>query len=349
MRFLRCARRLPALLLIALALLPLAAAAQESHGFLRDRIRQRLLERQQAKPAPAASTDVDSPITRPGTYTFSLQHDGLTRLYRVHVPPQYDGSTPLPLLVALHGGGGDMTLQADDRYYGQISQSDRRGFIVAFPNGYSAFASGKLATWNAGRCCAAARDRHVDDVGFIRAMVGHLAQQLHVDRRRVYATGMSNGAMLAYRLACEMPDTFRAIAAVAGTDNTTACAPQRPVSVLHIHAQDDDHVLFNGGAGATFRNEALVTDFVSVPDTIAKWARLDHCGAPARRTLDKPGAYCDLRAPCDGGTRVQLCVTATGGHSWPGGVKPRGGTEAPSQALSANDAMWEFFDALPRE
>src|SRR5437763_1028874 len=76
------------------------------------------------------------------------------------------------------------------------------------------------------------------------------AGQLNIDRTRIFATGMSNGGMMAYRLACDMPDVFKAIASVAGTDSTTACNPRSPIAILHIHAKDDDHVLFGGGAGA---------------------------------------------------------------------------------------------------
>ena len=154
---------------------------------------------------------------------------------------------------------------------------------------------------------------------------------------------MSNGAMMSYRLACEMSDVFKAIAPVAGTDNTHRCSPENPVPVLHIHARNDSHVLFDGGAGPGVRDPATVTDFASVPDTVAKWARLNGCAAEPRRVLDKPGAYCEAYSPCQARAEVLLCVTETGGHSWPGGTKRRG-SEPPSQALSANELMWEFFD-----
>src|SRR5690606_6342607 len=103
-----------------------------------------------------------------------------------------------------------------------------------------------------------------DDVGFLKAVIADLGRRLRIDASRVYATGMSNGGMMAYRLACEASDVFRGIAAVAGTDNTRNCRPARPVPVLHIHARDDDRVLFEGGAGDVFRNEAAAADFISV-------------------------------------------------------------------------------------
>jgi polyhydroxybutyrate depolymerase len=161
----------------------------------------------------------------------------------------------------------------------------------------------------------------------------------------VYAIGMSNGAMMAYRLACEAGDVFHGIMAVAGTDNTHSCTPRQPVPVLHIHAHNDDTVLFNGGAGPKLGRGELAADFVAVPDSIAKWVKLDHAGPQARRVLTVPGAYCDLYEAGKGGAPVKLCVTETGGHSWPGGQKARG-EQPPSQAIRANDLMWEFFSAL---
>lgn len=285
-------------------------------------------------------------IDQPGDYTFSIRHDGLPRMYRVHVPQSYSPAHPAPLLLSFHGGGGDMDHQADDHHYGQITKSEAEGFIAVFPNGYSRLPSGRFATWNAGTCCALARDRQVDDVGFVRAIIANVTRQLNIDRRRIYATGMSNGAMMAYRLACEMSDTFQAIAAVAGTDNTLHCTPAQPVSVLHLHAQNDDRVLFNGGAGQQFRDTSTVANFVSVPATVSKWVGLNGCSPAPQRVRTTPDAYCDLYAQCRGKANVELCVTETGGHSWPGGTKLRG-SEPASQALSANDVMWTFFNSRP--
>jgi polyhydroxybutyrate depolymerase len=275
---------------------------------------------------------------------FNLEHGGLTRTYKVHSPPSYKKETPLPLLIALHGGGGDMNYQSTEKYYHQISKSDSTGFIVAFPNGFSRF-GGKLATWNAGNCCGKGRDNNVDDVGFIKAMIEKISSDYSIDKKKIFITGMSNGGMMTYRIACELSDVITGIASVAGTDNTISCSPTHPVSVLHIHAKDDDHVLFNGGAGqGSFRNEKQVTNFTSVPATIAKWVKFNGCSDKPKRILEKSGAWCDLYSGCKSNVHVQLCVTETGGHSWPGGEKVRAGKGGtPSTAISANDVMWDFF------
>ena len=315
---------------------------------LRENIKDRMIERLENQPAPQTTASVMDRIVKPGDYYFSIPHGGLTRFYRVHVPPSYTPSRPTPLLFAFHGGGGDMNYMADNSHYGLLTKSDQTGYILVFPNGYSNFQSGKLATWNGGDCCGGARDKNIDDTGFVRKIIDNLNRQMNIDRGRIYAIGMSNGGMMSYRLACEMADTFRAIASVTGTDNMPVCNPSRPISILHIHALDDTHVLFNGGAGEdAFRDISKVTDFTSVPETISRWQKRNSCtSASARREriLNVDGAFCDLLGPCSGGTRVQLCVTDTGGHSWPGGAAIRDKT--PSRAISANDEIWKFFEGL---
>lgn len=271
---------------------------------------------------PKPSTDTQSKIVKPGDYAFVFQHGGRPRTYRVHVPARYDSATAAPVLVALHGGDG-MDSKAGNAYYGLMSKSDREGFIAVFPDGYSK-SPGQPASWNAGKCCGAAREDNVDDVEFIRQVVSNVFGQVYIDRQRIYATGVSNGAMMAYRLACEMPEVFRAVAVVAATDQTASCTPRNPVSVLHIHAKDDKLVPLTGATS-----------------TAAKWAQLNGCRQAPERTLEMAGAYCDAYSYCRGQSEVQLCVTDTGGHSWPGGTVAR--KERPSQAISATTVMWDFL------
>jgi polyhydroxybutyrate depolymerase len=309
------------------SLLPVAHAEDT----LRDRLKARLEQRKAERGTEATAA------------LQSLTVQGRTVL--VHVPATLDTSQPAPLVLALHGGGGHAEYMADDARYGLQAKADEAGFIVAFPNGYSKLPGGKFATWNAGGCCGDARDRQVDDVGFARAVVAAVQARWRVDAGRVFATGMSNGGMLAHRLACDAADVFRAVASVAGTDATERCTPSRPISVLHIHARDDTHVLFGGGAGpGAFRDTSKVMNFVSVPETISRWVARDRCTGPAQRTWEVPGAYCETTTGCADGREVQLCVTETGGHSWPGAGTVRRGKAPASKALDANDAIWRFFE-----
>jgi polyhydroxybutyrate depolymerase len=155
---------------------------------------------------------------------------------------------------------------------------------------------------------------------------------------------MSNGGLMSHRLACEMADTFKAIAPVAGTDNTTECHPSRPVSVIMFHAKDDHYILFNGGAAkAAFKDSTKVAEFTYVPETISRWVKRNGCNPTPQLVLQTPSAYFDLYSQCADNAQVEFCVTETCGHSWPGGFKrPRGG-ELTSKAISDNDLMWDFF------
>ncbi len=334
--------RLTPMPLVLAASLMLAACGAAGEGTLRERLRERIAERQAARDAASdpAVTPVSRRIEGPGDYRFEIQHGGMTRSYRIHVPRGFSPSRPVPLVFSFHGGGANMDIQADDRYYGLISKANEAGFVAVFPNGYSPLPSGKLATWNAGNCCGGAREKDIDDVGFVREVLRHLKSQLPVDEQRIFTSGMSNGAQFSHRLACEMADTFRGIASVAGSDGTARCAPSRPVNILEIHAKDDDFMNFDGGVG---RNSRTKTDFVSTPETVARWVRRNACSPQPRRVLDKPGAYCEQYEGCRDGVRVRLCVTETGGHSWPGGIKVRSG-EPGSTAISATDMMWDFFN-----
>jgi polyhydroxybutyrate depolymerase len=310
------------------------AAAQRLGRF------RQLMEHAQERRGQRPADPNPTAMTAPGDYRFSFVHAGVTREYLVHVPMTYRG-TPTPMLVALHGGGGDADFQADDSKYKLISKSEQAGFIAVFPNGYSRMPSGILATWNAGACCGAAQKNDVDDVGFLREVIQRVERQAKVDRARVFMTGMSNGALMSWRMACEASGLVRGIAPVEGTDNTTACKPSQPVAVIEFHSADDDHVPFNGGRGVGPSS----TTFASVRATQAKWVQLDHANPSARRVLIVPGAHCDLHLAKSGGAPVELCLTDAGGHSWPGGGKQQG-RKQPSMAINANDLMWSFFSSL---
>jgi polyhydroxybutyrate depolymerase len=311
-----------------------AALAQRSTGRL-----QQIIEHARDRRAKPADDPSMTSISAPGDYRFSFVHDGIRREYLVHVPRSYHGG-PTPMLVALHGGGGDADFEADDSKYGLISKSEQAGFIAVFPNGYSTFPSGILATWNAGACCGKAANDHVDDVGFLRETIHRVEKQARIDPGRVFVTGMSNGAMMSWRLACEAPEV-RAIAPVAGTDMTPDCRPARPVPVIEFHAADDDHVPFNGGFGVGPSH----ANMTSVASTQAKWIAIDRAQPHWRRVVSVPGAHCDEHEAEAGGAKVELCVTDTGGHSWPGGGTQQG-RKQPSRAISANDLMWQFFSSL---
>lgn len=293
-----------------------------------------------AEPSRVTSQAVTDVSMGAGDYEYTVMLDEVERRYLIHVPPSYDKKQALPLVLYYHGGGGNMNHSA--RAYGWKETADREGFIVVFTNGDSRLPQDKFATWNAGNCCGYARDAKIDDVGYTKLVIKDIESKFLIDANRIFATGMSNGGIMSYRLACEMAETFRAVASVAGTDGMATCTPIQPISVLHIHAKDDDHVLIGGGAGSeAFRDLDTVADFLSVDDTIARWVKRNNMNPTPERVLKVSGAYCDLYTSAENSAQVKLCVTETGGHSWPGSRAARG--KSPSRAIIANDVIWDFF------
>ncbi len=269
----------------------------------------------------------------------SFEYQGRTREYLVHLPPAASGDTALPLVLSLHGGGGDADNQA--RTSGLNITADRAGFIVVYPEGITRFRH-HLRTWNAGNCCGYALTEKVDDVGFIRALLARLANEVRYDRHRVYATGLSNGGMMAYRLACEMTDQLAAIAPVAGALNVAECRPTVPMPVMIFHGTADQHVLYEGGQPRRQADWSHPRTDRSVEQARDFWVTYNRCTTPPKTTTVGHvvrQAYTD----CAADSEVEVVTILGGGHAWPGGLAGWRGGDPPTREISANDLMWEFF------
>jgi polyhydroxybutyrate depolymerase len=211
-------------------------------------------------------------------------------------------------------------------------------FIAVYPQG-SGVLSTKLLTWNATTCCGYAMQHRIDEVAFVRAVLDDLEANFQVDRARVYATGISNGGMMAYLSACALADRFAAIAVVAGELTTADCRPTRPVSVIVIHGTADQNLPYDGGVGA----KALARHAVrSVRFAVDFWRLHDGCRDAA--VSERAGTVMRERyAPCASGSEVELITVEGGGHSWPGGARLARFLDEPSAALDASDVIWTFF------
>jgi polyhydroxybutyrate depolymerase len=275
----------------------------------------------------------------------SIDVAGTPRTYIVHLPNNHAPAQPAPLVFVFHGGGGNATNAG--RMSGMDTKADKEGFIGVYPNGTGGRANAILLTWNAWRCCGAALDNKVDDVGFIRALVDAVARDYPVDRKRVYATGLSNGGMLAYRVGCELGDVFAAIAPVAGALNSDDCRAGPRVSVIVFHGTADKHVRFEGGEPWTAFDRHKRTDN-SVQFAIDTWKQRDGCQAPPERR--RTGSVIHTSYACADGTAVELYAVEGQGHAWPGGQKGVrfGNVDAPTTEISATDLMWEFFARHPK-
>ena len=260
-----------------------------------------------------------------GDHDRSVAFGGATRTYIVHVPPRVSEGRPLPLVLAFHGGGG--SAPGFKAYAGLDALADRVGFLVVYPDG-SGRLGRRLLTWNAGGCCGYAAAQNVDDVGFALAVLRDVARNVAVDPARVYATGHSNGAMMAYRMAIDASDRIAAIAPVAGAMQAAGFPPPRPVPVLHVHSVDDPRALYGGGLGPPFPGTQNRVTHRAVEPELQKWVVLDRCPSEPRtvehRTTPSRGAPDHTATllvwgPCAAGTEVQLWKLTDAGHGWPGG------------------------------
>lgn len=292
-----------------------------------------------------------TPRLQPGDFDFGLSFQDLERTYKLHVPPQPAIARALPLVIMLHGGMG--TANGAATWYGWNEQSDQSGFLVAYPQGVS-------DTWNAEHCCGGAYRDGVDDVGFLVAVIADVQSRTPVDSRRVYVTGMSNGGMMAYRIAAERPDLIAAIGPVAGAIGGQANAssplqiiptPAAPVPVMIFHGTADQNVLYDGGETVAGLVEGRID--LSVDEAVSFWVQANDADTTPTDTSNESGnvlrrAY----AGKDGYGDVIRYAIVGQGHAWPGGLTPSVGPipigDPPSTEISATATLWEFFASHPK-
>ena len=271
------------------------------------------------------------------------------RRYLLYVPRQRaSGWERWPVVLAFHGGGS--TAEAMVEFCGLNETAETHGFVVAYPSG-TGRTDGAL-TWNGGNCCGRAQKDGVDDVGFARDVLDDLASLLPIDAGSVFATGMSNGAMLAYRLAAELADRIAAIAPVAGPMGTCDCRPSRPVGVCHFHGTRDEFAPLVGGIGVRSLSKAR---FFSVAHSIMNWVRANGCDwTPEVRELpllvdDGTRVVRATHAAGVGGAEVVLHTIHGAGHTWPGRETFLTMLGPITRNISANEEMWSFFRRHRRE
>lgn len=272
----------------------------------------------------------------PGDHHLAIQSGGRTRDYVLHIPPDLPAG-PRPLVLELHGGGG--TAQNTERLTGLQAETDPRGWLVVRPNGVD-------RQWNDGRPEVRAG---IDDVAFVAAVLDDLAARMAVDPARVYATGISNGALMSGRLACELADRFAAIGQVAGTQGVAAaagCHPVRPVSVLLISGTADPLVPFGGGPiGPVLGIGAARGTVISADAHIAAWVARDRAGDPETTTLGPDTIVTRYRAAT--GAEVAFYRVEGAGHTWPGGRQylPKALVGSTTRTFSASQVTVAFFAA----
>jgi polyhydroxybutyrate depolymerase len=262
------------------------------------------------------------------------------RSYSFDAPEESAGEVrPLPLVFALHPlllNGSQMRVLSG--FEKRISRE--RPFVVVYPSGIG-------NSWNAGECCGDGKTKQIDDVGFVRRVLEDLTEEFCIDETRVYATGFSNGGFLAHRLACEMSDSFTAIAAVAGTLGIpgASCNPSRAVPVLQIHGTEDALVPIAGGAPKVPFGSSFGT-FQAPRASVDVWREKNRCGEE-RETFAAGVTRC-VASQCAEGTAVEYCEITGGGHQWPG-TEPLPAMGRQTKDLHATDKVLSFLfsHALP--
>jgi polyhydroxybutyrate depolymerase len=266
-----------------------------------------------------------------GNRSGTVEAGGLTREFFVHVPSDYDGKTSLPLVLVLHGA--TQSAEGIERMSGMSAAADKERFLAVYPRGL-----GRLPSWNAGACCGYAMEHHVDDVGFLNALIGKLERDYVVNPKRIFATGISNGGMMSYRLACELGGKIAAIAPVEGAQNSD-CHPANPVSVIVFHGTADRLVPFDGGP-TPFQKDPHHAH-PSVASSTAFWVKQDGCLLTALRE-ESEEAHIEAYSGCKEGTAVTVYAIEGGRHIWPG-------TRFSRNDVPATSLMWSFFAQHPKQ
>jgi polyhydroxybutyrate depolymerase len=245
----------------------------------------------------------------------SLSVNGLERSYNLYIPAGLDSSRPAPLVFVFHGYSMDAASMVT--ITGLNSIADVSKFILVYPTGTGA--AGQLS-WNAGTCCGYASENSVDETAFVRQIITDVGTIARVDPQRIYASGFSNGAFMAYRLACEMPDTFAAIAPVSGGLKFYPCMPGNKISVIHFHGLNDNVVPYADGVEAG----------------LAIFTQVDGCTGSTQSELN-PVVTHTIDTSCQDDTAVELYTVKTLGHTWPS-----------QYVLPVSQIIWDFFQAHPK-
>ncbi|HEY1829591.1 MAG TPA: PHB depolymerase family esterase [Acidimicrobiales bacterium] len=312
----------------------------------------------------AAATSARHPVlaSMAGSYVFTLKFDGLTRGYRLHVPPAAIYGQPLPLVLNLHGA--TQNGQLEEITSDMDANADMNGYLVAYPDGTriakvltpDPIAKQAQYSWNAGMCCGLPVTKHIDDVGFLEKVIADIAARTPVNLRRVYMTGISNGGMMAYAMAAEASGHVAAIASVSGQVEIPTIHPTRSVPTMEFHSVNDPIALFNG----TPNKDPKLR--LSVMEGIDQWVKADGCSSTPHDGPTMVGAAGSISegetatlvtySHCRDNAQVVLWRFTGSGHVWPGSTLNTGpkknwilaGVGRGIVLVNANETMWQFFE-----
>ena len=277
-----------------------------------------------ASPQTSAPTVNAAKRVAPGNYVEEITSSNQVRRYRLHVPTNYASGGPLPLVISLHGYNSNAEQQES---VSQMSaKAEAVGFIAVYPEGL-----GNPQSWRFGSSAEGAVD-----VGFIRDLIQHLQRQWSISPNRIYVTGISNGAEMGYRLACDLSDTIAAVGLVAGGyPPFKDCQPTHPVPAVAFHGTADNLMPYEGRPPV----------FLPVQEWATSWAARNGCDKTPRVTYQKGEVTGETWSNCHDGADVVLYTITGKGHSWPGSNMP---AQITTQDVVATDAIWQFFATHPK-
>jgi polyhydroxybutyrate depolymerase len=261
----------------------------------------------QSTPPGTSSGTCDKQPPAKLAYKLTIQHGGRSRTALIHVPPGYTGKTAVPL--AFNNHGSMCTADFQRRMSHLDEWADKRGVITVTPQG----TGGLIPGWNVGNSPQAYIYDKVDDVGFFKALIARLEQDLCIDDRRIYCAGFSLGGSMCYRLSCDMADKIAAIASVSGPDGTKTCTPSRAVPLLHIHGTSDGFASYK----ADYSDKSCPNH--GAEGCVMRHAKRTGCSPTTKVTFTKGKVSCKTYQGCPQNGEATLCTVTGGGHTWPGG------------------------------
>ncbi|MEM8857812.1 MAG: PHB depolymerase family esterase [Chloroflexota bacterium] len=281
----------------------------------------------------SAEAEIESvDLVQTGTYTNTLEADGLERMYLLHVPESANSPDPLPLLLNLHGFTG--TSESQLGYADFRAIADREGIILVYPQGTLL---NNDTHWNVGSWTSAST---VDDTAFLSELIDVLIADFNVDADRVYSIGHSNGGFMSFLLACQAGEKITAIASISGTmspENFAECEPSHPTPVLQIHGTADSVIPY-GGASWT----------KSVEDVLDYWIEFNQLDDTplVSEIAPNPDSNASSKvirmefSSADSAAVVEHIMVEGGGHEWLGQTNIAG--EA-NLDLDTNEEIWSFL------